>query len=103
MSDKPKWTPGPWYKCGTRRDSYNAITSIKVGSAPAYMIAETFGAPKGDLSQVNARLIAAAPEMAEALAKLLIRYRIDAGEECYQDDPASVAARAALRKARGED
>ena len=71
MSNETQWTPGPWHEGtgngygsifgpeGTRRDSG--------GLAPIAMINGTFHE-----DEANARLIAAAPEMAELLAELTL-------------------------------
>lgn len=93
-----RWTPGPWI-----------VVNEVIRGAPSQrsgfrrLVATTWdGAHKA-----NARLIAAAPELAEALAALLERYvdLINCGD-CGNWDPETeqqvIAARAALRKARGE-
>ena len=53
----------------------------------------------GDLSDADARLIAAAPELLKALETL---ERL-AGLPSMQDDPARVKARAVIAKARGQE
>jgi hypothetical protein len=50
-------------------------------------------------AEANAHLIAAAPELLEALETM---ERL-AGTPMMEDDPARVAAQKALRKARGEE
>jgi hypothetical protein len=57
MADKTRWTPGPW-ECGSRL-IIGPVGSAGVGP----IIAETID----DMTIGNARLIAAAPDMAEAL------------------------------------
>lgn len=80
---EPKFTPGPWYVDGTfvTNDEDLDICSM------------------GDVAwEANAHLIAAAPELYEALRDL-IAYCDPTGD--YIDDEL-VWARAALAKARGE-
>lgn len=97
--DRP-WTPGPWLADG--RD----VTSV-TGSR----IATVANKP---VTEANAHLIAAAPELYEALelAKATIRewhglgmLAISARElwELYQDSPEMKAINAALSMARGEE
>ena len=100
MTEK-KWTPGPWtvtraryptdgeydYGIGVRRDGRE------------YCIAETFGVAGPEFlppAEANARLIAAAPEMAEAIDLLL--------KSTWGTDASHAAlarVEAALAKARG--
>jgi hypothetical protein len=63
MNETP-WTPGPWV---IQNDSDGA--RIEQQSDPQYGIARIirFAGPDRDRHEANARLIAAAPEMAEAL------------------------------------
>ena len=81
-----KHTPGPWrlygYDVGTAQDETLAVVC----------------AMDGDTDEANARLIAAAPDLARALADLLA----DAVEMGLDDSPVSgslIEARKALRKA----
>lgn len=76
-----KYTPGPWELRGTRlvTDKHGVVIAEKIGS-------------NGGGSESNARLIASAPELLEALEALL-------------DDASSKnqkAARDAIAKAKGE-
>ena len=110
------WTPGPWMTDGIRRqawfdgngkrreagaiavfaaDGMSCVSVVVPGCLPAV------GAD--DAARANARLIAAAPDLAEACRMLVESYDADAGTyalgKLYE---AREAARAALSKARGE-
>lgn len=65
MTDKTTtWTEGPWTweRDGTHAESYSLSPGVLLTSLPD-------GTPWGDeIDQANARLIAAAPEMAQLLA-----------------------------------
>ena len=94
MTDQPKWTPGPWRYDRTNGSPTTGEHMI-AGAKPGYL-AEVRDCGSGDV-RANAHLIAAAPDMAEALDGLL--GLLDAGS-LYE--PQAYAARAALAKARGE-
>lgn len=108
---KPKWTPGPWQIIATPGDFNDAFW---IGPEPLRSIAEVrngaedeeYGGPKAEAA--NARLIAAAPELYDALG-----WCAEQLEGCwlnhYGDNPEGgpiprpiAAARAALARARGE-
>lgn len=92
------WTPGPWWVEG------EVVCAPDGDNFPWYVaIAERCGYPN-DQSRANAHLIAAAPELYEALEALsehftqvVKAFRVDSEEH-----ETLVAARAALAKARGE-
>lgn len=84
MSDS-KHTPGPWV-VSSYRNSINGAT----GSSVAFL-------PIGGEMNANARLIASAPELAEAL-EIVLGYLIDDGP-VRTEDGAIAVARAALKKA----
>jgi len=99
MSNR-KWTPGPWVAVRNSsyweispdgdRGGYNGLPH-RVGS-----VCESCpGDPDGGLQEGNARLIAAAPELYELLQDALATC-------CHEDWHWLDAARAALKKARGE-
>jgi len=102
MSDTP-WTKGPWdvypLDLGGGRHWF-----VKVGPHEVIDIHED------DNGEANTRLIAAAPELAEALEKLIeyeparAEIRPDAKGDRQHAEAVAVfaAARAALAKARGE-
>lgn len=88
-SGKPAWTPGPWHRLSHDRDTVNIAASVGPDWAgKAYV---------GTVTANNARLIAAAPEMAEAAQQVI---------DCWAPgkDLAGAVRRlaGALRKARGE-
>ena len=70
MTDTP-WTPGPWYIAAL--DDQEEATEFDIlapdGEEEPWHIAKTYGNIDGE--KANARLIAAAPEMAEALANMV--------------------------------
>ncbi len=91
MSGKPMWTPGPW-----RVNKYGSVGAGPYGAEPIVAKIEPFYGPDivhGDHT-ANAHLIAAAPEMYEALARIVFDW--DGEPEDMQE------AQEALRKARGE-
>lgn len=92
----PEHTPGPWK--AARVFAHNAPDSFKV-------FTKTFGgvcvADCGD-NEDNAKIVAAAPELAEALAKLLVRAEVSLDQSATHDGlvncKAIAAARAILAK-----
>ena len=105
-----KHTPGPWHK-----EAYDGDDCVDVFDARGYRVAECSfaasheGNPRkdhersGEEIQANARLIAAAPELLEALTLCLIEHeRINDQFEQVSDTPGMALARAALAKARGQ-
>jgi hypothetical protein len=93
-----KWTKGPWV--ATPRGTYNDFdgdSSLILGDDCTQRIAiiQNDGT---DEDEANAHLIAAAPELYEALYEI-----IKSGEIPYcQTSPLVIKANAALKKARGE-
>lgn len=101
MSDETKHTPGPW-----RVDRHGAVVAPVDGGMRQVALA-TGEAPMHDdrsaeppspevIQQANARLIAAAPELAEACALSLAAINSPSEEAA---DKAERACRAALEKA----
>ena len=86
-----KHTPGPWIVVS------RGMFSPKVVDANSLGICHTTYAPTG--AEANARLIAAAPDLLEALKEI-----VDAadGAGWEQLDPSFKKARAAIAKATGE-
>lgn len=64
-------------------------------------IARTYGLP-ADPRAANARLIAAAPELLEALQMMLKGTQSDCGRICMPSDKAVIAAFGAIAKATGD-
>jgi hypothetical protein len=96
-----KFTPGPWF---VKRQNPSPTTGewMIVGSKPGYL-AEIRNCGSGDV-QANANLIAAAPDMYDAL-KELCRYADDSNDCQYGTLSTRLVkdiAEAALTKARGE-
>jgi hypothetical protein len=92
-------TPGPWqaFKSSSRGGGYVIDTALGVESTNEYVIADRVIGAQAD---GNARLIAAAPELYEALDALL---SLDSPNRQYvYGHPAAQQALAALAKARGE-
>ena len=98
-TENGKHTPGPWHVAG-----------VSVTSADGLHVCDVNGYGATDeTKRANAALIAAAPDMLEALRGLLAeRYALeepeqfDAAGNWTSDSPASEKARAAIRKATGE-
>ena len=84
-----KHTPGPWRVDGRY---VMALKEKQICEAPAY------GVVHGKVDAANANLIAAAPELLNALKALLIRV---ADDEDYGPDHAVTVARASIAKATG--
>ena len=88
-----KHTPGPWIFKDADRDS----GSFDIDSEEGFFIAETISG-LGHEEQENARLIAAAPDLLEAVNRLLVCMSL----ANWENDDAAVFARAAIAKATGE-
>jgi hypothetical protein len=90
-------TPGPWYAVGCMVE-VGDDESADICTTNPDLFEQGHLAPPIKEQQANARLIAAAPDLARALADLLA----DAVEMGLDDSPVSgslIAARAALQKA----
>lgn len=119
---KRDWTPGPWTAChngdcpcktvssahhpiaeitsGDWGDDYPAIRLVGDSTidqkAEAYMEQITYGRIDPNTARANARLIAAAPDLYEALERIVEEFRRGGGKQSSFD-----SAAAALAKARG--
>ena len=80
----PKHTPGPW-KQGNDR----------IECSEGYGVADLFTQRNDAETKANARLIAAAPEMLEALEALVREF-----DDTYDGDPISMEKHEAIEKAR---
>ncbi len=91
------WTPGPWI--ATKRDKNFELSAA---NDPNALIGEVYGwcedAPEE--ATANARLIAAAPLLLDALASLIGRY--GGTIAVASDDPRAIAAIAAIAAAKGD-
>ena len=104
MSAETKFTPGPWVADyhGSRGHIKSVPTDSKPGVTPTPTVCRyDYTAPSisNESKKANAHLIAAAPELYEALSGLLYHDENGIGEGY---DEVIEAARLALTKARGE-
>lgn len=115
---KIAWTPGPWYpphlcddtttcNCRSIIDGGYAggIASVHVHNGIALVSEGGNDAPPLNEAKANGRLIAAAPELYEALAALLggdDKLQVGIGGNPIYVEAFLAKARAALAKARGE-
>ena len=124
-----KHTPGPWdvaplravYEvtgaAGERLKAVGLPTEIEMASVGAYRVGQIAAIPMDESSMANAHLIAAAPDLLEALEVALLKMESDEetidGEwgacrdistmEAQDDLPGEILkARAAIAKAKGE-
>ena len=102
MTNERKWTAGPW-----RTENRNGKWPVSVVTMSGKLVAPFCGGPKPH-ETANAHLIAAAPELYEALEELLGNVQtLLAPHDTMPHDPLSgvpciSTAQAALAKARGE-
>ena len=96
-----KHTPGPWRK--SIPVGHGKASTILDSSREQYRLADVYWTPSGD-GEANARLIAAAPELLEALQAIDSKARLRAaqvGGKCVEyivDREWIDAARAAIAK-----
>lgn len=98
-----KHTPGPWRidRAIAYDDGDNGMSAVSISGdgwgefAKCLVKFDDEDPPEG---QANARLIAAAPDLLSALERL----EMVSGLALMSDDPARMAARAAIAKAKGE-
>jgi len=90
---EPKFTPGPW-------GNVDFALSNEIGTLknPLIAVVQSRHCDSPDELRANAHLIAAAPDLYEALEELLTFVQAHNGGELMRVED----ARAALRKARGE-
>lgn len=102
MSNETRWTPGPWIAYPNQDENLFYIAQQDGAPyTPGYsdvcgLSCHTWDGERFTVQQANAHLIAAAPELFEALEEMLA--------ECEDDEfaPHVMEAKAALAKARGE-
>lgn len=87
-----KHTPGPWV-------IQKADDAYCIASVGNLVIMPTAGKVKHDNSETDARLIAASPDLLEALERLL---EVVEQHDTPLSDPERIAARAAIAKATGQ-
>lgn len=94
-------TPGPWF-ANKNTAGYYDISTGDTDYSPSFAAAHQnpYMQVDADVLDANARLIAAAPDMAEALEKAL-NFITNTESEMGETLPCGDAARAALAKAEG--
>ena len=103
----PAWTPGPWIASFTTENKRTGIGSWHLthqGPVGVTVVPLLRVRPTNRWAYANAQLIAAAPELYEALQLLTDRVSPDGRDgtcEAFFHEPLKLA-RAALKKARGE-
>ena len=107
MSESNKFTPGPWVLGGKDGDKFGADGYIycnnSIGSAIAICYGDDLKCSVFSRSEevANAKLIAAAPDLLEALENLLKAFD-GAFAGAYGRGPLYIAANSAINKARGK-
>jgi hypothetical protein len=105
MSTGAKHTPGPWSCKILRWKSYHEVPEISIYNADGQeFIRQSYDtySDQATLSESDAYLIAAAPEMLEAL-EVLCNFKRDCPCELSNEELAAWdKARAAIAKAKGE-
>lgn len=91
-------TPGPWTAEGPR-----VLSPHSCGYVECCGIAECFHGSRKDVAEANARLVAASPDLKDALSDLLAHYVVlvasgDAGNWDAEAEEEVIAARAALAR-----
>lgn len=98
MSGEFKGTPGPWVASKTGR-GIGPISGLDDQSFGVIIeVAYVEFDPEIEIQVANANLIAAAPELLEALQNMVEAYQYEASI----DNPALLSARAAIAKALGK-
>ena len=105
MSNETKWTPGPWVAYENAEDKcFYVAQQDGAPYTPDYsdvcgLECRTWSGERTIVQQANAHLIAAAPDLYEALGQAVTSMQ----DNGYSNSHVAVrAARAALAKARGE-
>ena len=94
-----KHTPGPWKAAGELTKPGDFLIKQDISDGPCYHIGEVWNTNGNGENAANARLIAAAPELLDAL-RTLVQMTENVGEiERFLNGP----ARAAIAKATGEN
>lgn len=101
-----KGTPGPWRVSEKRGDLIDIRHENNEPGAMSLNLAQVIARQSWlKEAEANARLIAAAPELLEALQNLIVSYdnfRERAGRNGDPENPLMIDARAAIAKATGE-
>lgn len=105
MNNELKWTPGPWSVDESSEPAkYAGLGDKCVRSKDGFIVALVMH-EQPPIAMPNAHLIAAAPELYEALSNLLDFYEEHTSHYGYPrggHDPVKEAAKSALAKACGE-
>lgn len=96
-----KWTPGPWHTTAKHERQVSDRRGFKVAKALIRTRGANFTLPEYQ-AEANAHLIAAAPELYEALAQIEYFFGAESSAVKRRFTDARTNARAALAKARGE-
>ena len=100
---KTKHTPGPWQVLTDTKELTNITKNISTAYYEYRIVNDLEGAITSKITDSkNAALIAAAPEMLEALESLLKLADVVLQKEGSRDCSIRLMARQALQKARGE-
>ena len=97
-----KHTPGPWNAHSIKKSAAPPYTPVSATTLIAQVYSTAFG--DHEQSEANARLIAAAPDLLEAVKRLLpdVLWVADYWANDPDKDGDIVFARAAIAKATGE-
>lgn len=90
-----KHTPGPWETPG--EDGGERVISYRTKKGKRYTLAHVYDGETANM-EANARLIAAAPELLDALEGVL---QVDCDSEDWHQDEAWERAKNAIAKAKG--
>ena len=95
-----KFTPGPW-EINSLKPETNRVLDANSSDTPAF-VTIWFTRREQELD-ANAHLIAAAPQLLEALEKLVEEYKMATGLLNYDDIEEISLAKQAIKKAYGEN
>ena len=97
MPNEPKWTPGPWKASSVEDGSFDILGVTASGTVPTIVACLCESSCSSEEDAANARLIAAAPELYEALEELLAA---ECNDQAYGASVEAIAAMSAVKKAR---
>ena len=106
MTGPLKHTPGPWHLSNHAANGEDSITVSRSRDLGGHSVVLVESSRRADVLLADARLIAAAPELLEALEALIVIVRQYADQSATQDGLTNCRiigkANAALHKARGD-